>query len=444
MTWINPINLFGAYEMAFETIFVIRDSAPVLFDLGIAVGATVAMAAVLTFAVGALLRRIGGSAAGALLAALAAASSLFALPARAIELRWDEHEIEVGESEVLNDTLVASGEIVDVNGRVQGDVFAFAERVAIRGSVEGNVFAAAREVLVTGRIEGSLHMAGELCSLEGEVTRNLYGAGEQVTLTETARVGRDVTLAGDGVRVDGKAARDLLAAGSWVEVRGEVGRTARTHSQRVRIFDGARIGGDLAMHVGRGGSSDVDPGAAIGGEVSEAEMPHDMEREENRWLDGGFYLRSFVFVVSAFLVGMLLHGLLPAIYGGALATSGDFWRCLGFGFVALIVTPIALLLCAITVVGIPIAILGVFVYLTVLFVSIVVVAALVGSSITGSDPESVHAFGMALLLGLVIVVAAMNLPFVGGILRLLIALTGMGLLLTTVYDLWRSPRADYA
>ena len=446
LSWMNPLNLIGAYEMAFDTIFMLRDSAPVFFDLGIAVGATVAAAAILTFAVSALLRRAIGSTVSLLLGtvALAAGSLLVAPPSAALDLRWHEGSIEVAEDEILDDTLVASGETIAVNGTVRGDVVAFAERVVIRGLVEGNVFAGGREVLVTGKVDGSLHMACELCSLEGEVTDNLYMAAQQATFTETGRVGRDTTVFGEGVRIDGHVGRDLFAGASWVEIRGEVGRSARTHSQRVRIFDEARIGGDLAMEVGQGGSVEVDSEAEIGGEVTETELEHDMEMDENRWLDGGFYMRIFVFIVSAFLVGMLLHTLLPGIFLGTLETSGDFARCLGFGFVALIVTPIALLLCAITVVGIPIAILGTFVYLTTLFVSIVVVSSLVGSSITGADPESSHGFGMALLLGLVIIVSVMNVPWVGGLLRLLIGLTGMGLLITTAREMWRSPRSDYA
>ena len=79
-----------------------------------------------------------------------------------------------------------------------------------------------------------------------------------------------------------------------------------------------------------------------------------------------------------------------------------------------------------------------------LFVSTVVVAALVGCSITSLDPDSSHGFGLALLLGLVIVVASMSLPWVGGLLRLLIGLTGMGLLISTVHDMWQSRPTHYA
>lgn len=445
MSWMNPLNLFGAYEMAFDTIFTLRDLAPAIFDLGIAVGATAALAAVMTFLVSAVLRALTGSAAGVLVAITVASTlaSLVATPSAAFDLRWDQQTIEVADDEIVEDTLLASGETIDIDGTVRGDLVAFGDRLTIRGKVEGNVFAAGREVVVTGVVDGSLHMACERCTLEGEVTRGLYSGAERITLTESARVGRDITLFGEGVRIDGDGGRDLFAGGEWIEIRGEIGRSARTHSRRLTVFDEARIGQDLTIEIGQGGEADVASGAQIGGEVSESEFEHEMHERGSPWLEGGFYLRAFVFIVSAFLVGLVLHALVPGIFSGQLVTSGEFVRCLGFGFVALIVTPIALVLCAITVVGIPIAILGGFVYLTLLFVSAVVVAALVGSSITGADPESSYGFGSALLLGLVVVVAVMNLPFVGGLLRLLIGLVGMGLVITTLHEIWRTPRGEY-
>ena len=444
LSWVNPQSLFGVYQMAFDTIFTLRGALPVIFDLGIAVGATVAMAAVLTFLVGAVLRRMGGGVAAALVAAPFFSALVFgASPSAALDLRWDEHTIAIASGEVLEDTLVASAETIDIDGTVKGDVVAFADRVTIRGVVEGNVFAGAREVLVTGRVDGSLHMGCGRCDLEGEVTGNLYIGGEDVTVADTGRIGRDAHLFGRGIRMDGSSARDLTAAGERVEIRGGVGRTARTHSERLTVFDEATIGGDLIIEVADNGGAEVAEGAEIGGEVSETRIEHDMHDRRSPWLTGGFYMRAFVFLVSAFLVGMLLHALVPGLFRGVLATSSDFVRCLGFGFVALIATPILLLLCAITVVGIPIAILGSFVYLTVLFVSMIVVAALVGSAILGADSDSAQSFGAALLLGLVVVVAVMNIPFVGGLLRLLIGLAGMGLVISTLLEMWRAPRRDY-
>ena len=39
---------------------------------------------------------------------------------------------------------------------------------------------------------------------------------------------------------------------------------------------------------------------------------------------------------------------------------------------------------------------------------------------------------------------AVNLPFIGGLVRVLVGLTGMGLLIVSAIDTWRASRPDYA
>lgn len=437
MGWINPLNLFGVYEMFIDALFMLRDTAPVVFDLGIAVGATVGLAGVLTFLASALLRRIVGPALVLPFALLAVASA--PSPAAAIDARWGQERVEIPASEKLDATLVVSADTIDIDGDVDGDLIAMGERISIRGAVAGNVFAVGREVVVAGKVDGSLHMACERCTLEGDVKRNVYAGGQNVTVRESGRIGRDAQLFGETVHMNGKIARDLFSGAGWLELRGEVGRDATTRTERLTIADDASIGRDLDMQTRDPEQTSIASGAQIGGETRESLFEHRMPGHQRAWTHAGFYLRALVFLVSAFLVGMLVHAIVPGLFSGHLSTAADFMRSLGFGFVALIATPIALVLCLVTVVGIPIGILGIFVYLTTLFISVIVVAALIGGSITGVEPESAHGFGLALLLGLVIVLVAMNLPFVGGLLRLLIGLTGMGLVVTTSLDLWRRP-----
>ena len=444
LSWWSPATFMGAYEMAFDAIFLVRDTIPAFFDLALAVGATVALASVLTFLMSALLRHLGSTAAALLLSAGIVGWVAAPPSAQAMDLRWDQESVEVAEGDTLEDTLVASAETIDIDGTVIGDVIALAERITIRGRVEGNVFAFSKSVLVTGVVDGSLHMGCDRCALEGGVERNLYGAAEDLLVAPSGRVGRDVYLFGDTVRMEGSSGRDLAAAGERVEIRGEVGRTVRTRSERLSVLDSARIGGDLMIEIRDEDDLEISPAATISGETTQQQVNDFHERQTNRWLDGGFYVRSLVFVASAFLVGLLLHAVFPQLFGGTLVTAGEFGRCLGWGFVALVATPLVLVLLAVSVVGIPIAVLGIFLYLTLLFVSTIVVAALVGSAVTGNDPEAAHGFGMALLLGLVVVVVLMNLPFVGGLLRVLVGLAGMGLVITTAADLWQERRREFA
>jgi hypothetical protein len=234
--------------------------------------------------------------------------------------------------------------------------------------------------------------------------------------------------------------RDLLSIAGRIEIRGTVARNARTGSDRLTLHDSAKIIGDLHYELAEGAEPDIASGAQVGGETTSGKLMHRIVRPENRWLDGHFYMRAAVFLVSAFLVGMLLHLLMPDFFHTDLETTSDFFRSLGYGAIALIATPITLALCFITVVGIPIGVIGIFLYMTTLFVSVIVVASLVGGSITaamGFEAEDAHGFGISLIVGLVVALVGMNLPFVGGLLRLLIVVTGVGMLVDAAMERWR-------
>ncbi len=137
---------------------------------------------------------------------------------------------------------------------------------------------------------------------------------------------------------------------------------------------------------------------------------------------------------------MLLHTFLPGVYGGGIATAGAFFRSMGVGFLAVVATPIAVALACVTLVGIPVALIGLGVYLAALYASGIVVAVLLGSALVHPNHEGWTGFGLALLVGLVILIFAFHLPFIGGVLRAMAILTGVGLLVDRGREAWASAR----
>ena len=108
----------------------------------------------------------------------------------------------------------------------------------------------------------------------------------------------------------------------------------------------------------------------------------------------------------------------------------------------------ALCAIAVTLAGIPLALIGGALYLTSLYVSTIVVAAIIGRSLRRGredlDESPLGARGgslTSLLLGIVIVVGASHLPFLGPLFAIVIVLTGLGLLVQRANTTWRLDRA---
>lgn len=437
MAFLRPSSLLGVNEMAFDTLFLLRDQASGWFELGLALGALGGMAAIGSFLAGALLRRYARSAAGL---ALAGAAALGGEAADAAPRFVHEETVRVAAGETHQGTLAVSCESLEIDGVVVGDVLAFCERVSIRGEVDGTVFALGRELEVVGQVAGGLFAANHAVRLEGSVGRSAYLAGERVSVGPRAHVARDAFLGGERVRVEGEVARDLAAGGERVELEGEVGRDLTAWSERVSVLPGARVGGDLRAHLPEPEALEVAEGALVAGATDVEVLEGHRHTMWSRYRDGRFYTWLALGFAASFLIGMLLHALAPGLFAGRLVTGRDFIVSLGLGFAVLVLSPIALVLLALTVVGIPAALIGLAVWGIALYLGGVVVAALIGRSLVKPRGDGARDFGMALLVGLAVVVGVKSLPFVGRPAGWVIALVGVGLLAVQAQLWWRRSR----
>jgi hypothetical protein len=209
----------------------------------------------------------------------------------------------------------------------------------------------------------------------------------------------------------------------------------------VTLLDTARIGGDVDVLFWDENEVDVAPGAVVAGEVRTRVHEHWRFSRFARYTSWHFYAWLVIRLGAAFVLGMSLYFLVPRLFAAHLDTAGAFGRSLGVGFLVLVATPIALFLIGITLVGIPLALIGLAAFLISLYVSGILISALVGTQITKPRVETWGSFGLALLVGLAIVIVATALPFVGLPIRFVVVLTGLGLLADRVRSGWRATRA---
>jgi cytoskeletal protein CcmA (bactofilin family) len=435
LEWFSPLRLRGAIQMGFDFIFMLRDRAPGVFELVLAMAALASVSAMLTYAVTALSRRWLGT------TSLGIACLLLAAAPDTSSAHFGMHEhanLRVAAGEVHEGAIVAiQGENVDIDGEVTGDVFVLAHRVTIRGKVRGNVFAGAQDVEVSGEVDGSLHVIGSRTIVSGRVEENVYSMSENFSLASQGAVGRDLWVRSYGAAVEGNVGRDVYAAGRWIELRGAIERDLWVRDLRVSVMPTAKIGGDIHARLEEGEAVELSPGSTLGGEVFTEVLRSEHGSSLSRFSDGGFYLWFALRVAGAFLVGMLLHLIVPRIFAGQLETSGDFFRCMGIGVVALLAVPAALALAFVTLAGIPVAVFGWWSYLAALYCGGILIAALIGTSILRPRSDETSAFGLPLLLGIFLVCLGMSLPLVGVPVRAVVVLTGLGLLLERVRGLWK-------
>ena len=421
---LHPRRLKGAVEMAFDVIFMLRESAPGLVELGFAVGVVASISALGSFLVSSASRRWFG---GAALIALAFAAA--PEPARALLVhRGSDYRVATGER-VTESVLTRGADRVDVDGAIDGDLIAMAERVTVRGQITGSLYVFCRELEITGTVGGAVHAISEHVRIEGTVRGGAYALVESLTLTSTSRLSGDLGAISEEVVAEGSVARDLYVDGERLDIRGSVGRHVSSHwLDELTLRDGARVGGNVDVLLPKGRAIERAAGARVEGEVRAGVLESPREHYLDHYRSWHFYVYHLLFFTAAFVFGLIVYQISPVIFRGAIADGSQLLRTLATGFVVLVVLPIAMIAAALTIIGIPTAIAALFAYILALYTADLVVGAWLGAMLVPPADESLFEFGKSLAAGLAILSAVSIVPFLGPPAGVVALLLGLGLL----------------
>lgn len=123
---------------------------------------------------------------------------------------------QLGSSEVIDNDVIMSGDVVLLAGTVKGNAFVTGRDIIIDGNIEGSLFAIGQRITINGRIDGSAYtvaLSSRLAST-GEVGQNLYFVGVSFVSERGSQVGRDLVGLSLGAILQGSVGRDTkLIAG---------------------------------------------------------------------------------------------------------------------------------------------------------------------------------------------------------------------------------------
>lgn len=431
--WLDPSSLQTQIALLVSGFFyVLEDGAPTMASIVSSVSLGILNLSVLVGLVCLLYRRVKIPTAG-LMAALMLV--VLAAPSQAIDIRSAQNgALTVGPDEVVDDTLVVFARSIDIEGTVTGGVIAFGFDVNVRGNVGGNVIAGARRVNLDGVVGGDVFAFAQTVTTSGEISGNLWAFNESTIEEDGSNVGGNATVFGADGSIDGRVGRDLTMYGAVLNVGGLVERRVNFTGNQLIIRAPAFVGGNVSATVTQEDNVQIDPAARIGGtqSIELREVPEFSRYSQFARI--GFYVRQMLRIITGFVLGLLLFWVLPGLgrvnLGDArtLAVSG------GVGFVALVAMPVAALVLAVTLIGLPLSIMTISVWVMGLYIAKIMVAQFIGAAVIGRKPNGVTT-ALGLLFGLVVVILAVNIPFVGGLINFLLLLVGMGALGVGLYGL---------
>ncbi len=352
--------------------------------------------------------------------------ALAAMPVLAMDARG-EQSITVESGEVVDDDLYVMGNEITINGTVNGDVFGLARTFILNGSVKGTTLIAAQTIIVNGHVSRSARLAGQTIDVSGNIGGDLLVFGTAVNVHSQAKIANDLVLGAQTARVEGIVGGDVSGGGNEVTVNNAVGGNVALSAEKLTIASAAKIEGDLSYTSEA--EANIESGAYIAGKTTH-KLPEAKKPAEHPFLKG---LRGkAIGFLMIFLIGLIVVLCAPrAITSLADAIRIRPGQSLGWGAVLLFATPLAAVIVCFTLIGIPLALIGLVIYGVAIYLSQIPVALLIGLLIIKRS-TAVESKGLligALATGLVILVIFRWIPFVGFWIGLATVLFGLGSLI---------------
>lgn len=353
---------------------------------------------------------------------------IFALTGRVLAKSISGDNVIIGSEEVLEKTSFISGNSIRIDGDINSTTFATGGNVELNGNIDGDLFIASQSVIINGEVTGSVFIISQDMVINGLVENNIYLVGAELKLNSETRGG--AFLAGQNIYIENGAEieKDTFIGGSEIYQNGIINRDLTTSSQLLSI--GGKIGGDL-NYTSENQAAFSDDSEVLG-EVNWKEV----EVEGPKPIISLGTLYSIVIsVLSSLAIWFFIRLIRPSFWNNlAERVSNIPLKTLGFGAIALMVTPIVLVVLLITVIGVPLSFILLALYVILIYISKIIISRSIGYYFEKKFELSKIASFAIFVLGLISLSFLGKIPILSWIFGLIVSSIGIGSIVVLIKD----------
>ncbi len=339
--------------------------------------------------------------------------------------------VYVSKDEVVEGNLYAVGASLTIEGKVTGDVICAGQSININGDVAGDVICAGQSININGKIGGNLRVAGNSINFNGQAARNGIIIGATIVTAASSTIGWDLLILGNVFELRGDVGRDLYGGAGKVNVAGQIGKdidlnfgSQNNYANPLTIAGTAKVNGQVKYKSDKNAA--IDSNAVINGETIH-NFPTAAAKKSDL-ADLGWWWGKLISIFSAWVLGLVLISFwreqIIKITDLMLIKAGPSF---GWGILALLLTPLIAIILLITIIGIPLSLILITLWLIALYVSKILVGILIGRSVLNNYwPKKKDSLILAMIIGIAIAYLIFALPLIGWLIALLAVLYGLG------------------
>ena len=354
----------------------------------------------------------------------------------AMDFRTSDKAVVVAESEMIDGTLFATGNTIEIIGAVEGDLICAGQTILITGSVGGDVICAGQTIRIDGTVAGNVRTIGQTVDITGSADRNSTVFGQTIALGKEGVISGDAVFAGQSVSIFGEIGKGMLGAGNDIRIDGAVDEDARLIGNVIQIGDEGNITGTLTYES----QSDarISSGSSIGRVVKEPLRKEFKESKEFARSEKQERVKPWpVKAASSILFHIVVGALTILLFKTKAMRVVDMMKnhpgpSFGYGLLWIVLFPILFIMVLVTIIGIPFAMLYAVLFGLVFLASKVFVALVIGREVVQSFWKSKELnWYIIVVCGVILTDLSFHMPFVGGFLSFLSVLWGSGGLVYT-------------
>lgn len=320
----------------------------------------------------------------------------------------------------VNDYFKAE-DVISSEKEINHSYFMAGNKITSKDKVDGILFMAGNTLKSKSLIEYGM-FAGNVVEVTSDVEKDLFVAANDITV-ESSNIGRDVYLVGNTVTLNSNINGNVFIGSNTLEIgnitiKGDVDLNCSS----INFGDNVVIEGTLKYN------EDV---KITGLDNVKYNALETYEDEEMNIETKDILVSKVISIISLIVITIIICAIFPKIYkklSKEVSISKTFKNLL-YGLCVLVLVPFAAIFTFITVIGIPIGIIGLLLYGIFIYLSVAVSATVVGNLIlTKLFKQKDNAY-LSIIIGILVVRIITLIPYIGGFIYFLLMLIGLGLIL---------------
>lgn len=316
------------------------------------------------------------------------------------------------------------GDIVEIDGMIDGITFAAGRVIRVDGVINGDLVAAAQEIIINGKIMGDLYGAAQKITIRGQILEDAIGAAQNLAIAKNAIVERDFLGAGQSIEIEGTIQRRLHGYAQNTTINGKIGDNANISTENLELRGDTEITGDLFYESPNEARIAGTPRISGKTDWKKTIYQKTPPREKNK----NFFLHLLWGLSSSLLIWFLIELWRPSLWSNTKKQILEQpLKTLGVGALTLIVAPIIAIILMITLIGLPLGLMLAILYGVTIYISKIIAAVFIGCWFAQKFSWSkIHKGVWLVLLGLAIVALLTKIPLIGFLVWLLVVFSGLG------------------